>query len=121
MNKDEQRIRIAEAWGWKLLEEGHPATAKPDRWLLNEKEVRDKPPDYLSDLNAACEFARRLGSLGWRCIANMGLGGTWECFFTKDIERVLLMPEAGDHYGAGDTLAAAICEAGLRALGKWTE
>jgi len=70
----------------------------------------DLIPDYLSDLNATMKVCSLLAKQGWRCVANMGTDGTWECFFTKR-HQGLSLPGLGDHYGAGDTLALALVEA----------
>lgn len=145
MTPDEKRIAIAEACGWVwyrtprvayetcehrclFLPKIHEYEGQSAAWLIRADgtericnmaymEREGHLPNYLEDANAACWAAAELGKQGWFCVANMGRSGSWECFFTKrDTDDVI--PRDGDHYGAGDTLAAAITEAFLRTIGK---
>ena len=81
MTKEQQRIAIAEACGWKNLEiEDFSEYGVPCFMLMgsNHTGTRLMPPDYLNDLNAmheaektlnqnlAAEYARILTSIAWQ-------------------------------------------------------
>jgi hypothetical protein len=61
MTPEQQRIKIAEACGWKR----HPLQMNKNFWIHfpSEKQARDDSdlPDYLNDLNAMHEAERHLG------------------------------------------------------------
>lgn len=119
MTPEAQRIAIAEACGFSMV---------PDKFYFDRIAfVKDRErwasidlPDYLNDLNAMHDACAVLAAKGWRCVANMGTDGTWECFFTKR-DSCSCLPGMGDHYGSGSTLAMAMSEAFLRTIGKWEE
>lgn len=119
MTPESQRIAIAEACGFVM---------EADRFYFDRIAfVKDGKrmasidlPDFPNDLNAMHDACGLLAAKGWRCVANMGTDGTWECFFTKRYSYSCL-PGMGDHYGSGSTLAVAIGEAFLSAIGKWEE
>ncbi len=121
MTPEAQRIAIAEACGWKYGDTtvtafGAEVPLKGWGKFFGHGQF---PPDYLNDLNAMTSVANMLAKEGWHCVANMGTDGTWECFFTRSPRQ--LVPTAGDHYGAGDTLAMAMAEAFLHLKGKWVD
>jgi hypothetical protein len=68
MNKEKQRIAIAEACGWKNAD--HPDAMKlkqgwimPEKWCMDPKGVlrfNHHRPDYLTDLNAMHEAEKTL-------------------------------------------------------------
>lgn len=155
MTDSEKRYSIAELFGWKwyripgIPSDGGrkyrclfmPCMVESDGILPRGYELADMTeaicndkyitreglvPDYLKDLNAAKDLVTMLGKEGWFCVANSGLDGTWECFFTKrtgslEEDKYRIIPQEGDHYGAGDTLAIALCEAFLRVKRKWID
>lgn len=120
MNKDKQRIAIAEACGWKteLCDGDHQRCQNgmcyPNRfcnevipvwWIENSERypgVYANPPDYLNDLNAMHEAEKVLALKDRR---NHAL---W------------LADKCGD-LGCIYATAAQRAEAFLRTLGKWEE
>jgi hypothetical protein len=133
---EEMNITIAEACGyqrWKSVS-GIVRLARPDAkvaeyWqrcgdMLTTEELTKgfsvRIPDYINDTNDAMQLTKVLAQQGWRCVANMGLDGTWEIISTRFGQNHSI-PWDGDHYGAGDTLSEAICEMFLRTIGKWKD
>lgn len=112
MKPEAQRIAIAEACGWKGTNKNNFT-----------------PPDYLNDLTSAISLANHLSDLGWRCECNNGLDKTWEASFWKPANSMTPPANKGyrdgviteEHYAPADSLSEAICEAGLRAAGKWKD
>lgn len=112
MNTNNQRLAIAEITGWKrvgmfagyqdLMGEIPPCRG----WI--------RVPDWTLDLNAAVSLCDHAAQDGIRCELNNGLDETWECVFKNEAHT-------RSAYGAGDTLAEAICESFLRLYGKWDE
>lgn len=126
MNPEAQQSVTAAECGWKPCQSQYPCGGWHSR---NNEKIQNQPPDYLNDLNAAAEFVKHLTTMGWRCQMNNGLDTTWECELFRPIQPSTHHDNIGSHdgekmeihYGAGDTLASAICESGLRVLGKWIE
>lgn len=131
MTEQAQRIAIAKWMGWEHLriasnklygtKPNSDYSKMPEYWYAGCPGDGCHVPNYTRDLNATADACKVLAAQGWRCCANMGTDGTWECYFTKRSEQLGTIPTQGDHYGAGDTLALAICEALLRTLNLWTE
>lgn len=118
--EDAQRTCIAEAMGWKMHD--HPdCLAKKENWIsklwhtwvLNPKGdlvMYVDIPDYLHDLNAAMKFVEFMRERGFIWIASQCPEESVTFTFIRHDIR---------HEGKQSTLALAICEAGLRALGLW--
>lgn len=100
MNEQEQRIAIAEACGWKLVDDKLSGRA-PKVSDLYETYGNDTIPDYLHDLNAMHEAEERLTfdqQLAFdRFLAEITGAFTWQA------------------------TAAQRSEAFLRTIGKWKE
>lgn len=132
MTKDEINIAIAEACGACTHDWSSPIgecqigfIPQCNRCCVNADESAAKypcalvdVPNYAEDLNVAIGLTGQLTSDGWTCHAANGLDKTWECIFTKRYNSDGY-PRLGDHYGAAESLALAICEAFLRTIGKW--
>lgn len=127
MKPEAQRIAIAEAHlGVHDIQVGPWYGYGLDE---DNRDVAVDIPDYLNDLNAAVELCDFLTKRGWTCRCDNGLDRTWECTFTHPIRNSTHEYNVGiedgkqveQHYGAADTLAEAICQAFLRATGKWQE
>lgn len=130
MNANKQRIAIAETVGWKWSP--HPKVSHPDKlkWWIHPDLVKmmvgsgvcGAPdgllPDYLNDLNAAITLCDFLAERGWNCHLDNGLDKTWECIFTRGRTG---NENSDEHYGPGNTMTAAICQAFLRTVGKWED
>jgi hypothetical protein len=118
MNKEEQRIAIAEACGWKRSDL-RPSWCHPDNWSMAKNgsyEVwvsRDKLPDYLNDLNAMHEAEK------------MSLSGSTAWLeFAVNLMRVLEAEQMSELNGMTCILQATArqrAEAFLRTIGKWKE
>ena len=81
MTPEKQRIAIAEACGWKLVEDNpdyEPYWEDPKGNMIAKVGSQNRLPDYLNDLNAmhvaektlnqnlAAEYARMLTSTAWQ-------------------------------------------------------
>ena len=98
MNKEKQRITIAEACGWEPLPEGHFHPDNP---------VGQTMPDYTQDLNAMHEAEKVLSrGAGYHQTGGFGLYKT-------------ALAEVCDEQHPIDATAAQRAEAFLRTLGKW--
>ncbi len=142
MTDDEKRIAIAEACGfvWYRLPQrkdersyrmlAHPLIHEYDgqipEWLVRADGTEricnleymwreGLVPDYPKNANDMLEAVKLISNRGWRCVANSGTDGTWECFLTKSKDD-RITPSEGDHYGAADTLTGALVEAFLRVI-----
>lgn len=120
MNKSKQNEAIAKAMGWRPF--GKNENANPSFWFSplqkNARELwQTQPiPDYTSDLNAAITFVRFLKSKGWLCeIMDNGMAETGDCWY------VLFWDQDARYNSTNESLAAAICESGLVALGLWED
>lgn len=131
MNPELQCIEIVKEMGWTDVEWYTPPPVCDCDLGMQEFSpfVRGHPPgetiwcelpDFVRWISQAIWFSQHMATRGWRCVANMGLDGTWECFFSRE-DSDSIVPGHLDHYSAGPSLAQAICEAGLRALGKWVD
>ena len=103
MNKEAQRIAIAEACGWK---------PNPFQVYMSGQMFSQSPPDYLNDLNAMHEAEKVLTDeqmLNYldALLDVLGLSGWY-----MDIDSVWQMTH---------TTAAQRAEAFLRTIGKWEE
>lgn len=87
---------------------GTTTIPKRNRWDFGED-----VPDYPQDLNAAEQFAKHLATKGWRWSFVL-TGGEWSAYVVADGNSI-------GFKAASTSLAAAICESGLRALSKWRE
>lgn len=125
MTDNEIRIAVAEASG-KFCK-----TYKPKAHSLYCDNCGQLPntqshypttfPDYPRDLNAIMlEITKLIKKKRLRVFCNAGSDGMWECVITEN-ETPNAIPCDGDHYGAGDTLSNAMCEAYLRTVGKWKD
>lgn len=126
MNEKAQHTAIAQALGWTLHdpdESGYTCKRcgthySRDLWRAWEvpfqwcpRDGQRYPPD-LNEINAAMELVDFLRKNGWLCEMKNYPTANWKCsFYLSDLKR-----EA-----SAETLALAICEAGLRALGLWKE
>ena len=123
MNKEKQRIKIAEACGWEFKK----GKANPNQTMCREPGITfdcwwatDILPDYLNDLNAMHEAEKTLEG-----IKPVYKGG-WMTQF-DDYEGALLeiVQEQGNRQrreaGCTSATAAQRAEAFLKTLGLWTE
>jgi hypothetical protein len=109
MNKEKQRIVIAEACGWKMHDHLDAMKLKqgwtmPEKWCINPKGVlrfNHHRPDYLNDLNAIHEAEKVLNNV------------QRERYRTE-----LVYSQAGRDVFA---TAAQRAEAFLRTIGKWED
>jgi hypothetical protein len=85
MNEEKQRIKIAEAVGWKKLKDfsdsGWPLLLTPPE-KPNKKWYLEAIPDYLNDLNAMHKALKLIGEikgidLCWH-LNDMGISGEWQ-------------------------------------------
>ncbi len=111
MNKEKQRIAIAEACGWKMHD--HPdCLAKKEGWVSRDWETwvmnpsgllvfKHDIPDYLNDLNAIHEAEKVL----------------------NNVQRERYRTELVYMHAGRDVFATAAqrAEAFLRTIGKWEE
>ena len=116
MTKEEQRIAIAEACGWKRSDL-RPSWCHPDNWSMAKNgsyEVwvsRDKLPDYLNDLNAMHE-------------AEGVLGPKWVSYCEQLLKIAEPEPrtlEVCHYWNLLHATSAQRAEAFLRTIGKWKE
>jgi hypothetical protein len=108
MDKDEQRIAIAEACGWTDISNGLGYDPLDKREYKNHQWL----PDYLSDLNAMHEAETTLELPGADTIqVQLNAYAQW-------LQRLSIA--AGNHYTFQAT-AAQRAEAFLRTLGLWKE
>jgi hypothetical protein len=114
MNKERQRIAIAEACGWKNAD--HPDAMKlkqgwtmPEKWCMDPKGVlrfNHHRPDYLNDLNAMAEAEkvlrddREAAFRGW----------LWLAHGQPELRCAIV-----------HATAAQRAEAFLRTIGKWED
>jgi hypothetical protein len=125
MNKEKQRIAIAEACGWQ---HDKKSWYSPNGGVWSQRRsggkwisVEDILPDYLNDLSDMHEAVMRLCyKKRLKCVCNSGLDLSWECILTESAEPNCI-PCDGDHCGMGDTLCIAMAEAFLRTIGKWED
>ena len=121
MNKEQQRIAIAEACGWTccgVVQGLHPHGLPP--WLnisdystkqvLNHEVPIDTLPNYLENLNAMHEAESHLG-----CVIDTD--GTIE--FAYELQLIQVMKPSG--WRIYYATAAQRAEAFLRTIGKWVE
>ena len=102
MNPEQQRLKIAEACGWRLNKNKH--TSKSLDWIGPDDQRTYMPPDYLNDLNAMQEAEKAL--IG---------GNNWEL-----CDYVHRLHHATNGWPALAT-AAQRAEAFLKTLGLWEE
>lgn len=121
MTREAQRIAIAEACGYEsayswMGDAQLPAIKGGGIWTVGDKELYyETLPDYLTDLNAAAEFAKYLVAGGWSVSlhTNTDSGRYWVCVIAND--------GAKSFVSSNENPARAICESGLRALNLWKE
>lgn len=108
MNKEKQRIAIAEACGWTSIQphnDWHYGLRPKNNGLGDAPPAR--LPDYLNDLNAMHEAEKALGDLGkW-----------WS--YCDHLKSIVKMTKGSESYVAAT--AAERAEAFLRALNKWED
>jgi hypothetical protein len=111
MKPEAQRIAIAIACGWKLIEEMDPFDNSapwcwfgPDDLIARTSEI----PDYLDDLDSMAEAEKLLTDEQLQTFADW-LGYDEDEFPYKNVKRLLR------------ATAAQRAEALLRTLGKWTD
>ena len=61
MSTEQDRIRLAEAMGWKEFWPGDEATA----WYNSDGDVRDNPPNPFTDANDCDALISHMNLLGW--------------------------------------------------------
>ncbi len=110
MTPELQRIRIAEACGWKKC---GPSFESDNLWHIKGKGfVLEKDmPDYLNDLNAIAPLEAGLTDNDWRIYLGFIMGA-------RIIPRLASMDE---FHAAWKATAAQRAEAFLRCIGKWAE
>lgn len=104
MNKEQQRIAIAELCGWKLLSN--------NRWTRPNGCYADVP-DYLNDLNAMAEAEHFVFGLEWS-----GHWFRWEHVVAEMAKQRGSMPLT---VWIAKMSASQRAEAFLRTMGKWVE
>ena len=107
MNPEQQRLKIAEACGWRLNKNKH--TSKSLDWIGPDDQRTYMPPDYLKDLNACHEMERALDD---------------DQRFNYETTLHSLNQKYGLGISVWETIhanAAQRCEALLRTLGLWEE
>jgi hypothetical protein len=115
MDEEKQRIKIAEACGWKR----HPLQMNKNFWIQfpSQKQARDYRdlPDYLNDLNAMHEAKKALWAKDWayRYIFNDHLANI--------IKGRIVNRNEWDAETFLDATAAEQAEAFLKTLGLWEE
>jgi|688.fasta_scaffold538325_2 hypothetical protein len=121
MNKDQQRIKIAEACGWTAEQDSngywravHKSTGNAVELWLSEQNVWSVGiPDYLNDLNAMHEAEKML--------TEDQLSDYGAFLKGKDNETVsLYTPEHREIAKVAMASAAQRAEAFLRTINKWT-
>lgn len=117
MTDEAQHITILTALGWKDILSGSfgELYGNPPAGCLidTDDSGRAEAPNPLRDLDFAESFATFLRKHGWLCETNNFLNQeSWRCLFNRGNRLV----EANK-----PTLALAICEAGIKALGLWKE
>jgi hypothetical protein len=103
MNKQKQRIAIAEGLGWTVINDTL-CHITPDKDGLPQIAWIARLPDYLNDLNAMQEVERAMNNNDW-----------W-----KFVEYLTNICGGGIALGVSAT-AAQRAEAFLRTIGKWEE
>lgn len=144
MDKKQMRIVIGEHLGWKLVPrlfhnqqwkniptwvESKFYDCKPENYCMAGQVMGVLPTDYPSEVNRAVELCAHLAGQGWRCELNNGLDTSWECVFWRPQRLGTPSDNIGnrdgviseEHYGAGETMAIAICQSFIRAIGKWVD
>lgn len=121
MNKEAQRIAIAEACGWKWID--HPDTLAatksftlPGKWVINPLRKLDSPhyaPDYLNSLDAMHE-------------AEKWLTPEQQLEYSKNLHRLIAKIDIPNFDDAIETwtwhaTASQRAEAFLRTIGKWED
>ncbi len=101
MNKEAQRIAIAEACGIEVA----PCTCKSNPWI--DAKTRKHLPDYLNDLNAMHEASETLDTLTYEKYA-LTVGIVIQSDSSDVIYRLPL-----------DATAEQRAEAFLKTIGKW--
>lgn len=121
MNKEEQKIAIAEACGWKYVEgldvpslSFSGARKCGDCWVCPKRGAgygEYEPPNYLTNLNAMHEAEKVLirGPIGVRSQAS-----TFRVTLYRIFER-----DGGNSVEWGHATAAQRAEAFLKTIGKW--
>ena len=106
MTQEQQRIKIAEACGWKR----HPLQMNKNFWIHfpSEKQARDDSdlPDYLNDLNAMHDVE----------IDYIIPNGLWDDYVT----HLKNLMKDGKRFW-GQATAGQRAEAFLRTLNRWKE
>lgn len=105
MTPEAQRVAIHQARGFKLPEPHHI----PEGYSLAD--CIDDIPDYPADTNDAIELCDGPHRGGYNCDIHRAEDGLWRVTFSH--------PRNRNGYAEADTLAAAICEAYLKALNLW--
>ncbi len=106
MNEEEQRIKIAEACGWKII--GTTVTKPNGERFHGVSALELICPDYLNDLNAMHESEKVLGPFGTEIWAK----------YARNIRQGDIVALSGELIHA---TAAQRAEAFLKTLGLWKE
>lgn len=124
MSPDAQRIAIAEACGWRVIENhglagGYKLYDPNDNrtegmWCSREHALRAGSPDYTADLNAIHEAEKVLTSEQHQAFRN-DLAGICGFNYNRPSES-----DPNHHRNYVSATAAQRCEAFLKAIGKWT-
>jgi hypothetical protein len=120
MNLEQQRIKIAEACGWKRVTDGHyESWVSPEGYEYQVmfgwqtyKDGTDILPDYLNDLNAMHEAEKTLDDdldLDYSENIEIATGARWGANNSYDMSKYR------------SATAAQRAEAFLRALNLWEE
>jgi hypothetical protein len=110
MNKEKQRIAIAEAIGWTVINDTL-CHVTPDRNGEPEIEPIARLPDYLSDLNSMHEAEKMMTKDQWLWYTVNLLLAAKDGSFVIDINMKTVAHAS----------AAQRAEAFLRTIGKWEE
>ena len=105
MTEEQQRIKIAEACGWKREFDGNHE--EPEWYWIppNNPDGDGELPDYLNDLNAMHEAEKSLSNLS---------------FYRSFLYLVVLDDPTNKSNEPAWATAAQRAEAFLRTIGKWT-
>jgi len=113
MKPEQQRIAIAEACGWKLVEDNpdyEPYWEDPKGNMIAKVGFQNRLPDYLNDLNAMHEAEKALNELSWM-------------HYLRNLAEIVRKPKQCEIQISQyvHATAAQRAEAFLRTLNLWTD
>jgi len=110
MNKEQQRIKIAEVCGWEINKRKWLAKPPNDSW-----QYLDTIPDYLNDLNAMHKAKQALWKMDW------GYRYIFNDHLSNIIKGRIVNRNEWDAETLLDATAEQQAEAFLRTLNLWEE